>query len=519
MAATILSTINSRRAPNKDYALVSKHYKKKLATPESDESIRIVTKKMINEATVRDFFLRDDNQRPAPGIHEVITKSKKKMRKRYLTDTIFNLYLKFCDEFGYIISRSTFYKLKPFWVLRLKITDHDTTACREHENFQFLFEKLQFHRVVSAPNLKNFIDSACCDYKSKECLYGECKNCNNFNVIFNGDDIVTWYNSWVTEKISRVGAKGMIFKTQVTEKKNICQLSQLVLKFNTNLRKFLIHAYRTNHQYFALSSIKLGLELKPRKVHVVVDFSMNWEGKYCKEIHSTHFGGSKTQTTIHSGAFYYLKTSSEVECQTFCTVSDSLRHDACAVWAHLQPIIAEIKNKVPDLDELSVQSDGPTTQYRNKTNFYLFHKFCSKTNLLEGSWHFTAPGHSKGVGDAAGGNFKEILRRAVCSDTDILCAEDILNFFKTREDKILVFGIKLTDIEEIDKMLLETELGPVKKTMTVSQITWNVNEKSCLKFRYLTCNACDCNKVCEHYNMPESEIDYSEKKINYSSIF
>lgn len=239
----MLTNVSDRlRAPCKNYSLVNKYYKKKLASTNPEVFSQSKINRVGKKARVVNFFLKDENLRPSPGIHEVITKRKKKMRKCYLTDTINNLYIKYCDEIGQQVCRSGFYKLKPFWVVHLKVTKRDSTACKEHENFQFLFEKLMYYWVIHAQNLKLFIDSATCNYKNKNCMYGECGKCHNFKINHNGEDFRTWYNYWVTEKVSRMGAKGMIFNVKITHRKKICcKLSELVQKFNSDLRKIFIH--------------------------------------------------------------------------------------------------------------------------------------------------------------------------------------------------------------------------------------------------------------------------------------
>lgn len=179
------------RAPCKKYSIVNKYYKKKLTSDEPHQVTDKTIKRIEKNLTVVEFWLRDEISRPAPGIHEVITRNKKKMRKRYQSFTTLEIYSKFCDEIGPIVSRAQFYKLKPFWVVPLKVTERDTTACKEHENFQFLFDKLRYHKVTDAPNLLTFIKSASCDYNQRKCMYGECQNCKQFKVTFNGEDGVS----------------------------------------------------------------------------------------------------------------------------------------------------------------------------------------------------------------------------------------------------------------------------------------------------------------------------------------
>ena len=74
-------------------------------------------------------------------------------------------------------------------------------------------------------------------------------------------------------------------------------------------------------------------------------------------------------------------------------MSDCLKHESPAVWALLVPVIKKIKQEVPDFQTLHIQSDGPTAQYKNKTNFFFFQYFCQQFELKNASWNYTAAGH------------------------------------------------------------------------------------------------------------------------------
>lgn len=52
------------------------------------------------------------------------------MRKRYLNDTVDSLYKKFCSESNFKISRTHFYRLKPFYVVKKRVTGQDTNVCK-----------------------------------------------------------------------------------------------------------------------------------------------------------------------------------------------------------------------------------------------------------------------------------------------------------------------------------------------------------------------------------------------------
>lgn len=139
----------------------------------------------------------------------------------------------------------------------------------------------------------------------------------------------------------------------------------LVDEFRDTLKKTCRHFYNIRHQYAALRSLKETMKENEAMVHI--DFSENYACKYDKEIQSVHFGPSQTQITLHTGVIYY-----KGDCTTsFCTVSDCTNHGPPAIWAHLNPVLANVKEINPNIDTIYFVSDGPTTQYRCKANFFL----------------------------------------------------------------------------------------------------------------------------------------------------
>lgn len=68
--------------------------------------------------SIVDFYVRDDNSRIMPGKKDTITKHKKKMQKRLISDHIKNVHLKYLAENPQRkVSYSLFCALRPFWVV------------------------------------------------------------------------------------------------------------------------------------------------------------------------------------------------------------------------------------------------------------------------------------------------------------------------------------------------------------------------------------------------------------------
>ena len=103
---------------------------------------RYTSKKKVSPETVVKFLEEDCNSILAPGINDQKTYKKNKQRKRYLRDTLINLHKKYNYEHSdRTISYSTFCKLKPFWIMKPKVTARETCLCVKHSNFQYVIDK------------------------------------------------------------------------------------------------------------------------------------------------------------------------------------------------------------------------------------------------------------------------------------------------------------------------------------------------------------------------------------------
>jgi len=150
------------------------------------------------------------------------------------------------------------------------------------------------------------------------------------------------------------------------------------------------------------------LQLSHTNCVLIIDFSENYSCKYTSETQSVHFGASRSQVTMHTAVLYYRTTEAEAElqCKSFCTVSDNLRHYPAAIWVHLKPVLYFVAKNVPAMESINIRSDGLTTQYRNKYNFAIFAQLGSITKFKKATWNFTESGYCKRPADGIGGSVK-----------------------------------------------------------------------------------------------------------------
>ena len=62
----------------------------------------------------------------------------------------------------------------------------------------------------------------------------------------------------------------------------------------------------------------------------------------------------------------------------------------------------------PNIKCTHFQSGGPTAQYKNKNNFYLFTLFCKKLKLERATWNFTSAVCVKSAAEGIDGTKKSM---------------------------------------------------------------------------------------------------------------
>jgi len=260
--------------------------------------------------------------------------------------------------------------------------------------------------------------------------------------------------------------------------------------FGEELKQYCIHKYNIVNQYNELK--KLRSNLKENECAIIVDFSENYSAKYACEIQSVHFGASRSQVTLHTGVYYTSHGK-----QSFCTISADNRHDPAAIWAHLKPVLTQIKNKFGKITNVHFISDSPSSQYRCVKNLYLMKTLMHcEYGFSRVTWNFTESGHGKGPADGVGALIKRTADELVNSGTDIT---DAITLYNCLKNKIAVnlYMIGYKDVRQIDSIVPSADTLKAYKIpgiMKIHQVRSKANESS-LEHRVLSCfcsNACNC---------------------------
>ncbi|XP_062532769.1 uncharacterized protein LOC134198688 isoform X1 [Bombyx mori] len=384
---------------------------------------------------IHDFFIDDEHSRLTAGKKETITRRKVKKQIRLLNDTILNLHKIFNNKTGLNISYETFRRHRPFWVIFPKTTSRNTCLCRQHANNDYIASALHQAKIISFSNATDVARSLCCDNILRvSCLERTCTLCFEKTLVYtviNGNDTII-YQKWVTKKVPQI-IKGNEKLCQKALKECVRTSHQLLVnKFNISLSTFMQHLANIMNQYKAIRYIKQNLSPSQSLLHI--DFSENYSCKYGSEVQSAHFGGSKSQLSLHTCVYYSVDSqppTNLIKTTSICTVSENLRHDPVLICAHLKPVIEKIKLITPDLTELHILSDGPATQYRNKTMFHMLANYVSKISNVETIvWHFSEAGHGKGAPDGVGGCVKRTCDKAVANGQDISDIDSFVDCLK-----------------------------------------------------------------------------------------
>lgn len=477
---------------------------KALKGQHSLEKIRLVDK-------IKNYFVRDDVSRATAGKRETVTSKKLKMQKRYLLDTMKNLFCSFKRENPELrCSYSYFIKNRPFYIKPPSIAGRETCLCKIHTNAQYMVNALHKTKVIAHTNMNDLIASTVCSTYNQTCMTGNCKDCKTKQLLYRETTenlrLVKW-NQWIrkSETIEKSDKKIKVTKNV----KEIVEgtVEELIENFKQALVQLKKHIYNIKVQYKSYRAAIDNLEKNEIVLHV--DFSENYNCKHFEEVQSHHFGGSRKQVTLHTGVMYTKPEGhNKPTVNSFCTISENNSHNPASIWAHLHPILSDIQHNNPHINTIHFFSDGPATQYRQKQNFYFIsHRIFREYYIIRVTWNFFEAGHRKGAADGVGGYLKRTADGKVAAGSDISNAED---FFYTLKElsKVRLYLVTDSDIQNVEKVLPKN-LVPLQGTMQVHQVfTDTLGE---LQYRDLSCfcqrGFCSCMNPKTYLPVPAPVID------------
>lgn len=457
------------------------------------KSKRMVIEELKKRSKVKSqieaFFLRSDVSRHSAGIKETITRKKVKMQKRYLLASMKDSFKKFQQHHGGSkLSFTTFTRHRPFYVCKPMCDTRDTCLCKQHVNIELKAKKLKQLGLVQTSDPHVLCEEISCDKGELKCMYGMCNVCKDLSVHISPNidsrelEIQTQWKKWdiITEQREKIEKnEKKLFSVKVTAKVQVVGTKQqLITEFNEDLKKFKIHIFNIKKQNEAYKTAKE--KLKDNEAILHVDFSENYQCKLAEEIQGFHFGASRKQCSIHTGILYVKRETP----LPFGTLSENLDHGPEAIWTHLNPILEQIMIKHPAVEVIHFFSDGPSSQYKQKKNFYLFNNKLYEYGFKAGTWNFFESSHGKGAPDGVGGALKRAANMYVANGHDIADPTSLYNVLK-KQSKVQLYYI---EPKEFDKIVTPRDLKAIPGTHQIHQVTTTkIDMMSTIAFRKLSC--------------------------------
>ena len=378
--------------------------------------------------------------------------------------------------------------------------DRQACLCQKHDNLDLMVHALHKANVLTTTNTADMVNSISCDHKRKECAYDQCDECVQQTCPFIDKEKVNTeeieYQQWVSKGVTQNADDHEISFRVISKDILRMKCDMLVNQFESRLHVFKKHVFNIRNQYQAYKNIRENLCSAEALIHI--DISENYACKYSAEVQSMHFGASHQQASLHTGVLYVrLADESSSKTLPFCSISASRRHDPPGIWAHLDPVLDWLCDEFPSVTTLHIFSDGPTTQYRQKANFYLLSTIPFQRGFTAITWHFFEAGHGKGAPDGVGGSLKRAADRVLKLGGDIPNATALYQTLLKGGTSVRLFFIEEDEMHKFATMLPQ-EMKAVKGTMKIHQIM--TKTPGAIMFRDVSCICrrngdivdCDC---------------------------
>ena len=143
--------------------------------------------------------------------------------------------------------------------------------------------------------------------------------------------------------------------------------------------------------------------------------------------------------------------------QSLAIISDEENHDASAVYAFLQKLLPNVKERIPEVSQAFCWTDSPTSQFRNKSVFQIISAHENEFGC-KASWNYFEAGHGKGPCDGIGGTVKRLADDAVTQNKVVIQDPlDILAWSQEtqNESKIKYLFVSSEEAKVCKKLLQE----------------------------------------------------------------
>lgn len=259
-----------------------------------------------------------------------------------------------------------------------------------------------------------------CNEPSEECYLGSCQNCPG------GDALCNYIVGALQDHdIDKVYYKQWIFKPRTTLGTCDDEPIEFAQEFCEKLENLLTHDFIARQQASFIKSLKESLQ--DGQFLVICDFAENYA--FVIQNAAPGFHWNNNSVTIYPVVIYYQRNDSIVH-QSLVIMSDSLAHDAVAVFVFSKIINEFIKSICESPEKVFYFSDGAPQQFKNFKN--LINVYNHQNDFgVPAEWHYFASAHGKGPCDGVGGTVKRLAARASLQlppDRQITTAEELYSW-------------------------------------------------------------------------------------------
>lgn len=403
------------------------------------------------EKLVKEFYMSPEISRTTSGERDVVKVINKngdieELQKQLMLVNIDEAFIKFKKENPDVnIEKPHFAKLRPMQCILLgEDGSHAICVCKYHENMKFMFGA--FKGLSDKEDIEAHKKLLMCTEPTTECKLLRCLNCpkdDHYSLI-----------SYTIEFFRKNGIEHISFKRwRFTDRRDTCIIQQsledFAIYYADQLYDFIKHEFISETQTNFVKEKKE--KMTKEELIVEMDFAANFthiaqnetQGVYCTEVKSS----------LHPVIFTY-KRNDQIKKSSFVFISNSLEHNIQFVRAVQKDVVAHAKKTIPNLKKIVYVTDGSSSEYKNKTNFYLLSRHLEDFGL-QAEWIFHATSHGKGTYDAIGGEVKRMLRRQILKSWNINNAKDAYDWLKkqywetTKTYNIQPFYLEKEDIKKI----------------------------------------------------------------------
>ena len=404
--------------------------------------------------SIVDFYESDEISRLCPGAKDyIIVRNengvKEKKQKRLILGNLKEIYVSYkCSLGKRALGFSSFAALRPrHCILPGPSGTHTVCVCVHHQNAKLMVEALG----VTGLSYYDLMDFAVCDTDSKDCMLGKCSKCPGEGGVMSFLEVIEDEYEVDMNMGDSISYKQWVSTDRCTLLDHIEQRDVFMLHLSQCIVRLTRHHVVSKSQSRTFSDMKKNVG--EREAVVVADFSENYSFVIQDAIQGWHWDAS--QATVHPFVAYFREGDGVVH-QSFCVISDGLKHNAAMVHCFLKELIPALKARIPGLEKVHYFSDGCAAQYKNRFNFVNICRHLQDFGV-ECEWHFFGTSHGKNSCDGIGGTVKRATARESLTRThhdQILTAKGMYDFLSQK----FVSNIHFMFVSDADVMSVAESL-------------------------------------------------------------